>query len=100
MVFYQAVSQDSLHCVKSVRIRSYSGPHFPAFGLNTERYKVSLRIHSKCGKMRTKRTPNTYTFHAVLISEKLPFIADLLELLHRRENLVRIAFLKSHAKYD
>ena len=27
-----------LHCVKSVRIRSYSGPHFPSFGLNTERY--------------------------------------------------------------
>ena len=24
------------HCVKNVRIRSYSGPHFPAFGLNTE----------------------------------------------------------------
>ena len=23
-----------IHCVKSVRIRSYSGPHFPAFGLN------------------------------------------------------------------
>ena len=21
------------HCVESVRIRSYSGPHFPAFGL-------------------------------------------------------------------
>ena len=28
------------HCVKSVHIRSYSGPHFPAFGLNTERYAV------------------------------------------------------------
>ena len=26
------------HCVKTVRIRSYSGPHFSAFGLNTERY--------------------------------------------------------------
>ena len=26
----------STHCVKSVRIRSYSGPHFPAFELNTE----------------------------------------------------------------
>ena len=26
------------HCVKSVLIRSYSGPYFPAFGLNTERY--------------------------------------------------------------
>ena len=25
-------------------------PHFPAFGLNTERYGVSLRIQSKCGK--------------------------------------------------
>ena len=24
------------HCVKSVRIRSYSGPCFPAFGLNTD----------------------------------------------------------------
>ena len=33
-----------LHCVKSVCIRSYSGPYFPAFRLNTERYSVSLRI--------------------------------------------------------
>ena len=32
-----------LHCVKNVRIRSYSGPYFPTFGLNTERYGVSLR---------------------------------------------------------
>ena len=53
------------HCVKSVRIRSYSGLHFPAFGLNTERDGVSLRIHSKCGKMRTRITPNTDTFYAV-----------------------------------
>ena len=30
------------HCVKCVRIRSYSGPQFPAFGLNSERYGVSL----------------------------------------------------------
>ena len=28
----------STHCVKSVHIGSYSGPIFPAFGLNTERY--------------------------------------------------------------
>ena len=32
------------HCVKSVRIRNYSGPHFLKFGLNTERYSVSLRM--------------------------------------------------------
>ena len=35
------------HCIKSVRIRSYSGPHFPAFGLNTEfcisPYSVQMR---------------------------------------------------------
>ena len=37
---------DFFHCVKSVRIRSYSGPHFPAFRLNTGRYGVSLRIQS------------------------------------------------------
>ena len=26
----------STHCVKSVRIRSFSGPHLPAFGTNME----------------------------------------------------------------
>ena len=26
------------HCVKSVRIRSYSRPYFPAFGLDTGKY--------------------------------------------------------------
>ena len=36
---------DLLHCVKSVRIRSYSGPYFPAFG---------------------PITPKTDTFHAVI----------------------------------
>ena len=55
------------HCVKSVHIWSYSGPHFPAFGRNTERYGVSLRIQSECGKIQTRITPNTDTFHAVQI---------------------------------
>ena len=31
---------------KTVRIWSYSGPYFPAFGLNTERYSVSLRMRT------------------------------------------------------
>ena len=31
-----------------------SGPYFPAFGLNTKRYFVSLRIKSKCKKMQTR----------------------------------------------
>ena len=39
-----------IHCVESVRIRSYSGPYFPALRPNTERYSVSLRIQSNAGK--------------------------------------------------
>ena len=53
------------HCVKSVRIWSYSGQHFPAFGLNTKRYSMSLRIQSKWGKIWTRISPNTDTFYAV-----------------------------------
>ena len=53
------------HYVKSVLIRSFSGLHLPVFGLNTDRYSVSLRIKSECGKTRTRKTPNTDTFHAV-----------------------------------
>ena len=30
------VSSTCNHCVRSVRIRNYSGLHFPAFGLNVE----------------------------------------------------------------
>ena len=51
-----------MHCVKNVRIRSFSAPYFPAFRLNAERYRVSLRIQSECGITRTEKTPNTDTF--------------------------------------
>ena len=73
------------HCVKSVRIRSYSGlyfpafrliteicpycPYFPALGLNTERYGVSLHIQCKCGKIRIRITRNTDTSNAVYAKE-------------------------------
>ena len=56
------------HCAKNIYIRSYSGPYFPSFGLNTERYSVSLRIQSECGKIWTRITPNTDTFYAVYFS--------------------------------
>ena len=61
----------SLHYVRSVRIRSFSGPYFPVFGLNTGRYGVSLRIQSECGKIPTRKTSNTDAFHVVLISNFL-----------------------------
>ena len=53
---------------KVVRIWSFSGLHFPVFGLNTEKYGVSPRIQSECGKIQTRKTPNTETFHAVTTS--------------------------------
>ena len=55
----------SKDCVKSVRIRSFSGQYFPVFGLHTERYSVSVRIQSQCRKIQTRKTPNTDTFNAV-----------------------------------
>ena len=55
------------YCVKSVFIWSYSGPYFPACGLNMERYEISLRIQSKCVELRTRITINTNTFHAVYV---------------------------------
>ena len=33
----------------------FSDPYFPTFGLNTERYSVTLRIQSECGKTRTRK---------------------------------------------
>ena len=43
------------HCVKSVQIRSFSGPYFPAFGMNPEIYSVNHCIHSKCEKVWTRK---------------------------------------------
>ena len=45
-------------------IRSFSGPYFPAFGLNTERYGVF-----ECRKIQIRKTPNTDTFYSVVYSE-------------------------------
>ena len=51
---------------ESVRIGSYSDPHYPVFGLNTERFEYR-EMHSECGKMEARITPNTDTFYAVLV---------------------------------
>ena len=67
------------HYVKSVRIRSFSGPYFPALRLNTEIYFVNLciqsdlRIQSECGKLRKRKSANT--FHAVSARLINPFHA-------------------------
>ena len=38
---------------------------FSGFRLNREVYSVNLHINSECGKIRTRKTPNTDTFYAV-----------------------------------
>ena len=73
--------------MKNVCLQSYSGPHFSAFGLNTEGYSVSLRIQSECGKMWTRITPNAYTFYAVYMT--ILFIKLLIVFPH---NLLRKYF--------
>ena len=57
-LYYQTAFHKVIkHCVKSVRFRSYSGPYFSAFGLNTDQnnseYGHFLRsknfvLHSLC----------------------------------------------------
>ena len=53
------------HCVKSVRIRCFSDPHFLEIWLNTERCELCFRIHSECGKIRTRKAPSAYVFHVM-----------------------------------
>ena len=53
------------NCLKIVRIRSFSGLYFLAFGLNTGIYSVYLHIQYNCRKMRKRKNPNTDDVHAV-----------------------------------
>ena len=62
---HQSLQYYNYHSVKIFRIRSVSGPYFPAFVLNTERQSESLCIQCKCGKISTSKTPNKDTFQAV-----------------------------------
>ena len=51
----------------------FSDSYFPAFGLNTEIYRVNLRIQFECGKIRTRKTPNTGPLYVVLVIGQ-PFV--------------------------
>ena len=54
--------RNSSHCVKSLRIQSFSDPYFP-------RHVVSLRTQSECRKIRTRKTSNTDTFYEVSVRQ-------------------------------
>ena len=67
LIHYQSLIQCNFlfytvrHCVKNVRIQSYSGPHFSRIFLHSD------WISPNTGKMLTRITPNTDTFYALIV---------------------------------
>ena len=51
----------------SVRIPSFFSLYFSAFELNKERYSVCFHTQSKCGKIGTRKAPNTDNSYAVRV---------------------------------
>ena len=60
----EKVDGHNLHCMKNLRIWSFFGPYFPAFGLNTERNCISL-YSVRIRENTDQKTQNKNTFHAV-----------------------------------
>ena len=71
------------HCVKSVRIQSYFGLHFPTFRLNTEIYGVSFPIQSKWEKNADQ---NNSEYGHFLRGANIPLCRDDLIKLHHKLN--------------
>ena len=49
-------------CVKSVRVRSFSGPYFPVFGLNTDCARVSFLIKHSLYSVRMRENTDKKNF--------------------------------------
>ena len=63
----------------------FSAPYFLAFGLNTEKYEISLHIQSECGKIRTTKN---FVFAHFSRSVKISFAVIFVTKTHE-------SFLKS-----
>ena len=59
----------TIHYVKSVRIWSYSGPHFLRIFLHSFEYSVPLRIQSDSGKMWENVEKNNSEYRHFLQSD-------------------------------
>ena len=59
------VLRNSITALKMSKYGIFSRPYFPAFGLNTKRYGLSLRIQSECGKVLTRKNSYLDTFQAL-----------------------------------
>ena len=86
----------TVHCVKSTRIRSFSGLHFPSFGLNTESISpYSVRIWENTDQ----KTPNMDTFHAVIYGNVLLEITSIMVILFMIKILI-ILFTRKLNPWD
>ena len=65
----------------------FSGPYFPALGLNRERYGVSLRIQCECGKYGPEKPLYLDPFHIVLLSASFKHIYKFFYKSQYRNNL-------------
>ena len=85
---YQSLNYHTVTVLKVSKYRVVSGPYFSAFGVNTERYEVSLRIHSECGKIRTR---NNSVFGHLFICVVCEWLPDLLLINQVRSlNLIQV----------
>ena len=76
-----------LHLPLREKVSKYgviSGLHIPTFGLNTERYFITLRIQSECGKIRTKNNSLFGHFsRSVHITKMFMVLHELREVIFR-----------------
>ena len=53
------------HCVKRARLRSFSGPYFPAFVLNTERCGFSVRSQENTNQKNSEYGQCSWSVHKI-----------------------------------
>ena len=92
--------------MKCVRIQNFSGLYFPAFRLSTKRDSVSLRIQFECGKMQTRKTPDTDTFYTVLFltivlsAENYIHEKNQLQMYGKAQKATLVIFIKRTQEYS
>ena len=81
----------SIHCVKNIRIRSYSSSYFPGFRLNMEEYGASLHIQSKC----EINTDHNTQYAVFILDQKYSFLknwSQIMKVVIRIFNLFATSF--------
>ena len=84
-----------IHCMKNVRIHSFTGPYFLVFGLNKEIYIVNICIQSEYGKMRIRKNSQ----FGLVSSSDNSFVSCRVLQEDRRKKPVTERFMKTVKKF-